>query len=401
MNSSTLIAPAGALALVGALAGAQGCQSSSPRSEAQVPGLNAGLDEVAMDGPAFPRAGGTVAGAPERSTEELLALMAEAQRNASVSVDDTPARPATTGAPAGVIEDVGPGAQANPGPALEAPEATDAGGPEVERLPEGDEAQTERPEAAPELTPSQRAERASTELADLLRDRLVSSDAPAAEVIRLGALQIVHPGAPEAGGIDATMTPREKEIVAAWGRFASAVRDTLDSASDPATIADGARELADELDAWRPLEIATVRLCTSVGGYGVYDELATFGGDHRFLAGRAIGFVVYAEIERFTHTSASRDGTWGHEVALTMDMRLYHLGLDGDALVWRKPDQLITDFSAQRRRDFFVVQQVKLPATLGVGSYRLKLTITDRASGGEAEALVPFEIVANTAALRE
>ncbi len=396
------------LAVTPALAIAAGCQTGSQRSTAQTPTVNTGLDQVASDGPAFPR--GSVAGMPEQSTEELLALMEEAQQNASVSVaepDQAPATPAITAAPQATqadptLDTTSPDAQSNTGPSMAIDDAPSTPTPVAEPIELAEDTESDPPAPAePEPTPRERAEAGAHELGSFLRAEAAFSPMPVSELVRLGALEIAHPGVLGEDEPGVSMPPRDEEIATEWRTFATAVRDRLDSADDPAAIADDARALADGLDAWRPIIISSAHLCTRVDGFGNFRELPTFNDEHRFLAARPISFIVYAELDRFSHTSASRDSEWGYEVALSMDLRLYHVGSDADALVWRKPDQLITDFSRRQRRDFFVLQRVDLPATLGVGSYRLKLTIKDRASAGVAERLIPFEIVANTAALRE
>ncbi|MEM1422887.1 MAG: hypothetical protein AAGH64_02680, partial [Planctomycetota bacterium] len=60
------------------------------------------------------------------------------------------------------------------------------------------------------------------------------------------------------------------------------------------------------------------------------------------------------------------------------------------------PEERITDFSRNRRRDFYTIQIVELPATLTIGRYHLRLTVTDAHSGEEAQAVVPIDVVAVT-----
>jgi hypothetical protein len=62
--------------------------------------------------------------------------------------------------------------------------------------------------------------------------------------------------------------------------------------------------------------------------------------------------------------------------------------------VWRQPQVQIVDQSRNRRRDFFVVQVIRLPGRLNVGKYRLKVTVDDVHSNTRAEMSLPIQIVA-------
>ena len=64
-------------------------------------------------------------------------------------------------------------------------------------------------------------------------------------------------------------------------------------------------------------------------------------------------------------------------------------------VVWRQPRAEITDESRNRRRDFFIVQLIRLPANLGVGEFNLKVTVTDLADGSQDEAMVSLKVVAD------
>ena len=159
------------------------------------------------------------------------------------------------------------------------------------------------------------------------------------------------------------------------------------------------------------VEIAALELCRSVGGFGVYEPFA----DRVFTAGAPVRMVLYAEIEGYatdtsgsgtgdavgsastsTTTSASGGGGGGggvlHRVRLSQEVLLFR---DADGLmVWSQPPEPITDASRRRRRDFWSVQLVELPANLGVGRYRLKVRITDEVSGTIDERSVPLRLVA-------
>ena len=146
-----------------------------------------------------------------------------------------------------------------------------------------------------------------------------------------------------------------------------------------------------ELDqpAWEePIRIRQVELCRRVRGYGVYDPFE----DRRFLAGREHPVIVYCELDHF-RTESPAEG--GHRVRLSQEVVLYNEL--GSLEVWREPPVEIEDESRNRRRDFFVVQLVRIPGTLGSGRFRLKISVTDLISQSTDERVVPIEMVADHA----
>ncbi|BAM04806.1 hypothetical protein [Phycisphaera mikurensis] len=144
--------------------------------------------------------------------------------------------------------------------------------------------------------------------------------------------------------------------------------------------------------------IADVQLCRSVGGFGVYEPFAS----NTFTAGRPVQMVLYAEIEGFGTETAAVPGAAAdadavlHRVRLEQEVLLFR---DADGLVvWSRPAEAIEDASRRRRRDFWSVQLLELPANLGVGRYRLKVRLTDRVSGSVDERSIPLRLVADASA---
>jgi hypothetical protein len=43
---------------------------------------------------------------------------------------------------------------------------------------------------------------------------------------------------------------------------------------------------------------------------------------------------------------------------------------------------------------------IELPATLSIGRYNLKVTVTDRTTGAQAERVLPIEVVADARLVR-
>ncbi len=147
--------------------------------------------------------------------------------------------------------------------------------------------------------------------------------------------------------------------------------------------------LNDAFDAM-PITIVHAGLCRSVSGYGVYEPM----GGSSFLSGQANRAIVYVEVEDFA-TSALDDGQ--REVRLMQELILYK---ENDGLaVWRHQPTQIVDVSRNRRRDFYVVQMITLPARLSEGRYRLKVRLTDQHGGAVDETTLRIQVVADAGLL--
>jgi len=100
----------------------------------------------------------------------------------------------------------------------------------------------------------------------------------------------------------------------------------------------------------------------------------------------------FASRQNVASTGSAMAGGKVHQVRVAQEVTLYdHDGL----VVWRQPRAEITDESRNRRRDFFIVQLIRLPANLGVGEFDLKVIVTDLADGSQDEAMVSLKVVAD------
>ncbi len=257
-------------------------------------------------------------------------------------------------------------------------------------------------------TREQRRVELTAELAGLLRPDAANNPDVLRALSSLIALEAVEPGAatPE---IEAAIKPLSPDEAGA-ARVASDIVRTL--ASDPKLIADPIAlrtELTRQLarlttapgaPAGEGLGFGTVALCSRVESFGRYTP---FTGN-RFLAGRTNPAIVYAEVENFTQRpvaeTAGASGTAHRNadpdelaVELTIRAELFH---DDGSRQWRSAEAAVRDIARTRRRDFFLVQRIDLPANLSVGKYNLKVTVRDRL-GGDAvvETTIPITIVAD------
>lgn len=271
------------------------------------------------------------------------------------------------------------------------------------------------------------------QLAAALRRRAVEGVSPYEDLSRVAMLEGIAPGVLEGLGdtadadsadLVAILAPSERDALRAARRTARALAES-DSA-DPALAADALRAAAESLDQSQDIRIPNAALCTRVDGFARYQ---TFDST-TFLAGRSNPMIVYAEVDRFrqrpvgnaqsatnanpaltgpsiapaANTPAVAPSTPGATagarfvVSLTQSLNLYFA--DGGLLVWRRAPQTITDYSAARFRDFYIIDQIELPPTLAAGAYSLKVIVRDEATGQQTESIIPITLVAEAGLAR-
>jgi hypothetical protein len=241
-------------------------------------------------------------------------------------------------------------------------------------------------------------------LVDLLRQHSMSTDTPMRTFLSLAAMEALWPGAlqriitPESldgGGL----TPDQTTAVETFRDLVVAARALGDpGGNETERLIAAAEKLMDS----RPMRVRTAALCARVTGFGQYIPLSTT----RFLHGRNHPVIIYTEVAPFAYReatsaeatragggSASTSEYWA--VELSQEVQIYH-DVDG-LLVWSRPEEVVVEVSRNRRRDFFVVNEIILPRTLSVGRYRMKVVMRDRTSGAMDEAVIPIEVVADPA----
>ncbi len=146
-------------------------------------------------------------------------------------------------------------------------------------------------------------------------------------------------------------------------------------------------ETAERLRTQADLSIPVVALCTDVKGFGVYEPI----NPPRFEAGREHKVVVYCEVENF---SSILDEQKRWQTKLKQDVVLYTE--QGGDEAWHDTTfaRPIVDYSRNRRHDFFIVKMIKLPATLTIGRYLLKVTVKDEQMNRIAENTTSLQILA-------
>jgi hypothetical protein len=271
--------------------------------------------------------------------------------------DAAAAAPMIIDAPAPVVVAPAPSAPAEPAPAAMAP--------------------------APALSREQLA----TQLLAVIR---ASDEPPLTRALAAAALSIVqHQTTLDAADLASLEQPQKqavKQYHALLTELAQRIAEgkNLDSESLLSDLQSGLAQ--------GPLAIRQVALCRNVRSYGVYEPFDS----QTFLAGREQPMIVYVELDHFLAQKMD-DGQL--EVRLQQEIELYN---EADGLaVWKQPAVEIVDKSRNRRRDFFVVQMVRLPARLTVGKYLLKVRVHDKHGGSIDETTLPIQMVADTSLVKQ
>jgi hypothetical protein len=148
--------------------------------------------------------------------------------------------------------------------------------------------------------------------------------------------------------------------------------------------------------------ITKAALCTRVEGFGRFEAFSS----STFVAGQPIRAIVYTQLADFA-TRPARDNDpvqrtipINEQVSVDL-MQELSLFTDADGLLaWHDPGRGVVETNRTKRTDFYLVQMIELPATLSIGRYNLKVTVTDRTTGAQAERVLPIEVVADARLVR-
>jgi hypothetical protein len=271
-------------------------------------------------------------------------------------------------------------------------------------------------EAAPVKGVDARVSEHVEALAKALRERAQGSTHPLADYAAAAALESLKPGlmadaeAPSSP-IWSSLSPSERATLSSVRVAAAGLARLREADADPAQFERDLERARAPFSSSAGVTIARASLASRVEGFGRDVPFAST----TFVAGRPTRAILYVEMGRFGHRPArasdpgfaalsqSPAGGRGegepvaYAVELTQELALFN-ATDSTA-VWTRPEQTVTDVSRNKRRDFFLVREIELPANLSVGSYTLRVTVRDRsASGAEAaETSIPITIVAERA----
>lgn len=290
-------------------------------------------------------------------------------------------------------------------------------------------ASEEVPAAEPVETGEQKLARQIAEMRQTIRELRGDGDAVSAQAVELLALNLLKSGSvePELDDVKEKLSVGQRKALVTLQSLMAQVRegDEAMTSLDARRLSRLLTEHGDKLAEERPLRIVGSALCTSVQSYGSYTKFS----DYTFLQGRAQPVIVYVALENFSQRASgvtktddvlagatfklpdakerekkAADGgkTKAAEVAgrdyvveLTETIAIHN---DADDLVvWRAPEASIRDVSRDKRKDYYLVQRIDLPARLTLGRYNVKITVRDTATGATDETVIPIEIVADPA----
>jgi len=189
------------------------------------------------------------------------------------------------------------------------------------------------------------------------------------------------PAVPGPRGLAAEDQQTLDTLIDGLSRFRTSVRANKD-----ATLAEKIRPLLDMSDCLRDranLALSNPAICTQVQQFGIYNPI-----EGARVPQQDPRFVVYCEVENF-HPVRTKAGLW--QTRLTYELALLPDKGGGPSL-YTKPLVPVLDACRNRRRDFFIADQVTLPPKVGPGKYVLKVSVTDEQANRSAEATTPLEI---------
>jgi hypothetical protein len=129
------------------------------------------------------------------------------------------------------------------------------------------------------------------------------------------------------------------------------------------------------------LEIAALRLCSRVKGFGSFEPM----DPDTLKPGRRIG--VYWEMVGQDYEA--RGDLFASRLAVHIELRSE---TDG-SVVWEQSPPTAEDICPRRRRDYYASAWLELPGTLAPGCYRLRLIQTDLIGHRAASREIPVTIM--------
>ena len=187
----------------------------------------------------------------------------------------------------------------------------------------------------------------------------------------------------------AMLSPEDRALVEEYQTLFSELGRQLggERTSDRTALLNSTKALSAALSAQQKIAVVHAALCSRVEGFGNYTPFAK----NEFRIGDLPRMLVYTELDQFKSTRQA-DGQFA--VKLVQELSLFRAGGRDRALVWAEQPVQITDASRNPRRDFFLVQILRLPENLEAGEYELQVKVSDLADGGSSSARIPLRILA-------
>lgn len=186
------------------------------------------------------------------------------------------------------------------------------------------------------------------------------------------------------------LTDDDRELLLGYQTFFANISRQLgakDQEADRATLVEAANQLAETVNARKTVSITQAWLCRAVSGYGSFQPFDVY----EFRRGDLPSILVYTELE---HYRSERQANGQYLVRLVQELSLVKERAFGkEKPVWAEEPVEISDLSRNARRDFFLVQYLRLPEKLDAGDYILQIKVTDQATGGVSTKSLPLRIV--------
>lgn len=193
-----------------------------------------------------------------------------------------------------------------------------------------------------------------------------------------------------ADGDLAALSEKDRALVAGYlTLFANLSRQlgTKDMESEGATLIEAAELLSDTVNAQKSVTISQAWLCRGVSGYGSFTPFEKY----EFRRGELPNILIYTELENY---KSERQADGQYVVKLVQELSLFKERRFGkDEPVWTEQPVQIADLSRNARRDFFLVQYLRLPEKIEAGDYVLQIKVSDMATGGSDTKTIPLRIV--------
>lgn len=185
-----------------------------------------------------------------------------------------------------------------------------------------------------------------------------------------------------------SLSPEDRAVVEEYQALFSKLGRDLggkDREADREALIASSQVLTAALNAQRKVEIAQVALCKQVVGFGNYETFEK----NEFSANDMPRVLVYTALDNFK-SAAQSDGQYA--VKLVQELSLFKAGGRNRAPVWSEQPVQVMDVARSPRRDFFLVQVLRLPEKIEAGEYELQVKVSDLADGGSSVSRLPLRI---------
>lgn len=188
----------------------------------------------------------------------------------------------------------------------------------------------------------------------------------------------------------AMLSAEDRAVVEEYQALFSALGRQLggsDRKADREALIASSQVLSTSLNAQRKVAISQAILCKQVNGFGNYEPFPK----NEFRIDEMPRILVYTELDNFKSRPQAETQ---YAVKLVQELSLFKVGGRERGPVWSEQPVQVTDVARNPRRDFFLVQVLRLPEKLEAGDYELQVKVSDLADGGLSITRVPVRILA-------